>query len=190
MINLYDMTTVHLLNGLCLSDMMDDIMFYFPTHLCKMFITSIFTVQFVFACCFTLKFSFTNENTSAILDSPICYHMLTVTGRFFITVPFPVIMWWHNAPCSISVVFSFINETGKEPWIGHKDPSENAVRQPTYITSNAKVGAWEWEILTEKMYRTSWQFAFPSLQCNTSGTPSPGTLHQPAMLWGWVHGMG
>ena len=27
-----------------------------------------------------------NENPSAILNSPLCYHMLTANGRFFITV--------------------------------------------------------------------------------------------------------
>ncbi len=38
--------------------------------------------------------------------------------------------------------------------------------------------SWETEILTEKMYSTSWQSAFPSWQWNTSGN-----LYQPAMLW-------
>ncbi len=43
--------------------------------------------------------------------------------------------------------------------------------------------SWETEILAEKMYRPSWQSAFPSWQCKTSGN-----LHQPAMLWGWMDG--
>ena len=47
--------------------------------------------------------------------------------------------------------------------------------------------SWETEILAEKMYRTYWQSASPSWQCNTSGN-----LHQPAMQWGcmeWTSGI-